>query len=400
MRRKELKSKKGITLIALVVTIVVLLILAAITINLVFSENGIIKKAQNAAEAQKQAEESDRQALESLDTEIDKVLGIVKIPEGLEVGSEVTYNPSGTYNWMHKYCSSTKAEKAEDGTDAYDLLESGTGKDFNIPSWKVLSLDKETGKVELVPSSLATGKVYLGEAQGYNNGVKLLNDACSNLYGNSKKGITARSINIKDIEDYMTETAVAEAHSYVNTSSNTTYGNQVSSAYTSNKIYPVIYAQEKLSTINGEKAKTTGLDLSEQNTFIERSEGTSTTEKIGAITTATSIQPYQTYWGKNGTYMQTAFKPYDEENVDKGNYYNLIMPSGTNTAYWVASRCVDANSGGCIFIVLGVYFGNVSGGYVYNTNDSASSSSLTLLPVVTLSSNIISGDATSGYSVK
>ena len=262
MRRKELKSKKGITLIALVVTIVVLLILAAITINLVFSENGIIKKAQNAAEAQKQAEESDRQALESLDTEIDKVLGIVKIPEGLEVGSEVTYNPSGTYNWMHKYCSSTKAEKAEDGTDAYDLLESGTGKDFNIPSWKVLSLDKETGKVELVPSSLATGKVYLGEAQGYNNGVKLLNDACSNLYGNSKKGITARSINIKDIEDYMTETAVAEAHSYVNTSSNTTYGNQVSSAYTSNKIYPVIYAQEKLSTINGEKAKTTGLDLS------------------------------------------------------------------------------------------------------------------------------------------
>ena len=105
MRIKELKSKKGITLIALVVTIVVLLILAGITINLVFSENGIIKKAQDAAEAQKQAEESDRQALESLDTEIDKVLGIVKIPEGLEVGSEVNYNPSGTYKWLHKYCS-------------------------------------------------------------------------------------------------------------------------------------------------------------------------------------------------------------------------------------------------------------------------------------------------------
>ena len=71
MRRKELKSKKGITLIALVVTIVVLLILAGITIKLVFSENGIIKKAQDAAEAQKQAEESDKEALEGLGTQID-----------------------------------------------------------------------------------------------------------------------------------------------------------------------------------------------------------------------------------------------------------------------------------------------------------------------------------------
>ena len=45
----------GITLIALVVTIVVLLILAGITISLVFSENGIIAKAQEAANKTKEA---------------------------------------------------------------------------------------------------------------------------------------------------------------------------------------------------------------------------------------------------------------------------------------------------------------------------------------------------------
>ena len=65
---------------------------------------------------------------------------------------------------------------------------SSTGEDFNISSWKVLSIDNETGTVELVPSAPTTGTVYLGEAQGYNNGVKLLNDACSSLYGNSEKG--------------------------------------------------------------------------------------------------------------------------------------------------------------------------------------------------------------------
>ena len=37
------KRQKGITLISLVVTIVVLLILAGITISTVFSDNGIIK---------------------------------------------------------------------------------------------------------------------------------------------------------------------------------------------------------------------------------------------------------------------------------------------------------------------------------------------------------------------
>ena len=47
MRRKT-KEEKGITLIALVVTIVVLLILAGITITYVMGDNGIIKQAQEA----------------------------------------------------------------------------------------------------------------------------------------------------------------------------------------------------------------------------------------------------------------------------------------------------------------------------------------------------------------
>ncbi len=43
------KKNKGITLIALVITIVVLIILAGISINLVLGENGLFTKAQNAA---------------------------------------------------------------------------------------------------------------------------------------------------------------------------------------------------------------------------------------------------------------------------------------------------------------------------------------------------------------
>ena len=60
------KKNNGITLIALVVTIIVLLILAGITINLAFNSNGILKRASNAKKAQEIAELSDLIQLEAM----------------------------------------------------------------------------------------------------------------------------------------------------------------------------------------------------------------------------------------------------------------------------------------------------------------------------------------------
>ena len=51
-----LNNKKGITLIALVVTVVVLIILAGVSINAVLGDNGIIKKANQAASVTKEEE--------------------------------------------------------------------------------------------------------------------------------------------------------------------------------------------------------------------------------------------------------------------------------------------------------------------------------------------------------
>ena len=48
MEKNYAKKQKGITLIALVVTIVILLILAGISLNIVLGNNGIITKAQEA----------------------------------------------------------------------------------------------------------------------------------------------------------------------------------------------------------------------------------------------------------------------------------------------------------------------------------------------------------------
>ncbi len=67
-------KNKGITLIALVVTIVVLLILAGITISLVFSENGIIAKAKEAAEKTNQAAINEQEQMNGLGTTIENML--------------------------------------------------------------------------------------------------------------------------------------------------------------------------------------------------------------------------------------------------------------------------------------------------------------------------------------
>ena len=48
IKKKEKTKNKGITLIALVITIIVLLILAGVTINLTLGENGIFKTAEMA----------------------------------------------------------------------------------------------------------------------------------------------------------------------------------------------------------------------------------------------------------------------------------------------------------------------------------------------------------------
>ena len=53
------KNQRGITLVALVVTIVVLLILAGVSINLVLGNNGIIIKAKKAEEKTAEAQEKE-----------------------------------------------------------------------------------------------------------------------------------------------------------------------------------------------------------------------------------------------------------------------------------------------------------------------------------------------------
>ena len=64
----------GVTLVALVVTIVVLLILAGVTITAVLGDDGIIKKAQDAADLMNNAVQSEQNEINALLNELDEII--------------------------------------------------------------------------------------------------------------------------------------------------------------------------------------------------------------------------------------------------------------------------------------------------------------------------------------
>lgn len=93
MKRTKQQSQKfnqGITLVALVVTIVVLLILSSVSLNLVLGDNGIIVKAKEAAETTAAAQEKEAMERNLLEKELENSLSTpaveptdgVKIPTG------------------------------------------------------------------------------------------------------------------------------------------------------------------------------------------------------------------------------------------------------------------------------------------------------------------------------
>ena len=96
LENKNLEKNKGITLIALVITIIVLLILAGVSIAMLTGDNGILTQAQNAKNKTEEAQGEEENILNSYEsflnsysgenTEFTDSLGnIVKVPEGFRV---------------------------------------------------------------------------------------------------------------------------------------------------------------------------------------------------------------------------------------------------------------------------------------------------------------------------
>ena len=64
--KRIFQQKKGITLIALVVTVIIILILGSITINMAFGENGLLKQSQGMQANRETQEQEDDENLNEI----------------------------------------------------------------------------------------------------------------------------------------------------------------------------------------------------------------------------------------------------------------------------------------------------------------------------------------------
>lgn len=72
---RSIRDNKGITLIALVITVVILIILASITIDAAFGENGLINSAQQAKNQTEQIVDNEKDSLNQLMAEYKNMMG-------------------------------------------------------------------------------------------------------------------------------------------------------------------------------------------------------------------------------------------------------------------------------------------------------------------------------------
>ena len=352
------KENKGITLVALVITIIILLILAGITISSL-TNTGLFEKAKEAREKTANATENQVKTLNEYEDELNKYVSgttqTQKLADKVKVGDYVSYTPDELSN--------ESLTTLKTNLNTYSGNSSSTANpaikrdDLN---WRVL--DIQNGQVRLISETPTTSKIELKGYNGYNNAVKLIDDACSTLYTNSKLANKVQNLKIEDITKYMKTQPTEDTTPYS----------------PSTKYYPEILLKEKEQTVNGTEG--TELGLSEQTKFINQT----TKSQVNSWTLK------KTYWDQTMN---------NTDSFKDNKYYKLFINNGSNyPTYWMSSRCIDAYSDLAGFNVHIVGNGNINTepNSLCNSLGSERSCAYAFRPVITLNSNVqaISGDGT------
>ena len=307
-----LKNKKGITLIALVVTIVVLLILAGVTISLLLDENGIIAKSKDARNTNragaikeeitlwkedKFAADNGAGSHESMDDFLarlktrglisDEDIATIKDTRKLQVGKETIVFPSdaktlvqafkdneikvGDYLNYNDYVDETKTFTTLTNENGWgDQKYTATKNTY----WQVLGLDSTGEKLMLISQSPikkemktddtaedweTTPYLVLKGAYSYVNGKTILNNI-SGIYNTElgeAKSITAEEINrlIGVTVDYTNKKVYANSNPDTNIDGDGVLGNQYT--YTADDYTPESYIDDKNHATAGKQTDPT-----------------------------------------------------------------------------------------------------------------------------------------------
>ena len=234
--------ERGITLIALVVTIVVLLILAGVTINAVFSDSGIIKKAQEAQNKANESVQKDMEQINALENwlnentgESNKEVNIstlvgkeavtkntkavdaygnkITIPKGFKVLAHGTAAGSATYTY-----SGDNIPAVQDGI----VIENGT--DGNQFVWvPVGTINNKTGDSKGATSTITLGRysdftakdgIYIPTQNAEDYTQEVLIDTDYKELNIFREGTKSENATARDLKTFI-ETSLANGGYYI-----------------------------------------------------------------------------------------------------------------------------------------------------------------------------------------
>ena len=185
--RKNYSNQAGITLIALVVTIVVLLILAGVSLNAIFSDSGIIQKAKDAQTKADEATQKDLEEIDSLDQLVNKYAngGTTGGKTELKAYDKAEKNADGTLKENAKYTDSEDTTVTiPNGFKVSDVASDGNSDGEQTVSTGLVIQDKDKNEFVWVPVNYtATGTL---DDDGLDSGFKDTFKRSTNISSNTE----------------------------------------------------------------------------------------------------------------------------------------------------------------------------------------------------------------------
>lgn len=380
-----MRKNRGITLIALIITIIILLILVGVSINLAI-KGDLFGSAEKAVSGT-----NDKVAQEQ--TRVDELMGELERVE----------SQNAVHNWQYTdstrariRCTCTRCKAFNDGDSTGRTLSIGqqigetesktastsiTSVKSGRDSDQTLSLNGEETKwvvfgyedkdndglnevLLLTTEHPTTNKIYFYGAAAYNNAVDEVNRMCKELYGTNARGMT-----IEDVNRALGYTPAGGMY-YLNSQNNTT-GNLTTKLKDLGNMWTAITDH---NTNNN------------SGVFYDPSHPEGISDS-GAVLGEYELNGY--WYVIDSTVSAQAGVPQVSSEISATAKAMIFGSSKTNYGYWLASRGVDASSNYADFGPGNVISGRaVSFTYLFNSYGYANSNEFGLRPLVSLTSEI------------
>lgn len=309
---KKTRMEKGITLVALIITIVVLLILATVAINSIQNE-GIIGHAENAADKYTDAEAQEKATLAKTEFLLKKVTNGFEEGESQIEAEYIAQKLTGT--------NITLGAEVE-----YNAGVAGyNGK------WKMLGI--QNGRILLLSTDAVGTPLELSGVDGYNNGIARMNAMCE-PYGHGKGAAFARSIKAEDINAIVGYDPSNPKNngkpSYYDHENE--YGAEITYTYVSPTSWTILSTNSAFP--NGTYSDAGGFTLMNGKSLSE----------VGTFKETTTFYTYELT--NSSDYYENSATDHSKTGYilmeDKQEIYNMIYPTAVKTPYWLATQAAVA----------------------------------------------------------